>query len=175
MLWYNAAKVWSGKSFSLANRPSEEAHSVLEWKVFRFNGSSLQYFPRNCQYSHSWMFFQVGKHFISISLFFFVWVLCPTLMSSRNIYRKECDQIFLQGNENSFNLPGCDVSICGAYLGCSVVLGTRPGRFKTYYRVKNSGKVLDMLQSRMENTSQASCTLKDWAIPLEFSTGFWTL
>lgn len=126
MLWYNAAKVWSGKSFSLANRPSEEAHSVLEWKVFRFNGSSLQYFPRNCQYSHSWMFFRVGKHFISISLFFFVWVLCPTLMSSRNIYRKECDQIFLQGNENSFNLPGCDVSICGAYLGCSVVLGTRP-------------------------------------------------
>lgn len=48
-------------------------------------------------------------------------------------------------------------------------------RFKTYYRVKNSGKVLGMLQSRMENTSQASCTLKDWAIPLEFSTGFWTL
>ena len=48
-------------------------------------------------------------------------------------------------------------------------------RFKTYYRVKNSGKVLGMLQSRMENTSQASCTLKDWAIPLEFSTGSWTL
>ena len=44
-------------------------------------------------------------------------------------------------------------------------------RFKTYYRVKNSGKVLGMLQSRMENTSQASCTLKDSAIPLEFSTG----
>ena len=65
------------------------------------------------------MFFRVGKHFISISLFFFVRVLCPTLNSSRNIYRKECDQIFLQGNENSFNLPGCDVSICGAYLSCS--------------------------------------------------------
>lgn len=48
-------------------------------------------------------------------------------------------------------------------------------RFKTYHRVKNSGKVLGMLQSRMENTSQASSTLKDWAIPLEFSTGFWTL